>query len=203
MNKDKYVFAQMVEFLDNYKFLRIVKKYDGNKYVKHFTCWNQLLTLMFGQLCNRESLRDLIVALNAHQEKCYHLGVGKHVTRSNLSKANENRDYRIFEDFAFYMISEARKKRVNDIFKLNGNVYAFDSTTIDLYKIHMMDSFFVVRAKTNIKAKVLKWKRRLPKNIQSDCEIELTGFYTQKSYPETIRLVRFWDVKKTNGSSFI
>lgn len=252
----------MVEFLDNYKFLRIVKKYDGNKYVKHFTCWNQLLTLMFGQLCNRESLRDLIVALNAHQEKCYHLGVGKHVTRSNLAKANENRDYRIFEDFAFYMISEARKKRVNDIFKLNGNVYAFDSTTIDLclklfpwanfrthkggieihtlydvetqvpafihiteakindvkamdiipyesgsfyvfdrayndyhrlYKIHMMDSFFVVRAKTNIKARVLKWKRRLPKNILSDCEIELTGFYTQKSYPETIRLVRFWD----------
>ena len=262
MNKDKYVFAQMVEFLDNYKFLRIVKKYDGNKYVKHFTCWNQLLTLMFGQLCNRESLRDLIVALNAHQEKCYHLGVGKHVTRSNLAKANENRDYRIFEDFAFYMISEARKKRVNDIFKLNGNVYAFDSTTIDLclklfpwanfrtykggikihtlydvetqvpafihiteakindvramdvityesgsfyvfdrayndyhrlYKIHMMDSFFVVRAKTNIKARVFKWKRRLPKNILSDCEIELTGFYTQKSYPETIRLVRFWD----------
>lgn len=262
MNKDKYVFAQMVEFLDNYKFLRIVKKYDGNKYVKHFTCWNQLLTLMLGQLCNRESLRDLIVALNAHQEKCYHLGVGKHVTRSNLAKANENRDYRIFEDFAFHMISEARKKRVNDIFKLNGNVYAFDSTTIDLclklfpwanfrtykggikihtlydvetqvpafihiteakindvramdvityesgsfyvfdrayndyhrlYKIHMMDSFFVVRAKTNIKARVLKWKRRLPKNILSDCEIELTGFYTQKSYPETIRLVRFWD----------
>ena len=262
MNKDKYVFAQMVEFLDNYKFLRIVKKYDGNRHIKHFTCWNQLLTLMFGQLCNRESLRDLIVALNAHQEKCYHLGVGKHVTRSNLAKANESRDYRIFEDFAFYMISEARKKRVNDIFKLNGNVYAFDSTTIDLclklfpwatfrthkggvkihtlydvetqvpafihiteakindikamdvipyesgsfyvfdrayndyhrlYKIHMMDSFFVVRAKTNIKARVLKWKRRLPKNILSDCEIELTGFYTQKSYPETIRLVRFWD----------
>ena len=100
MNKDKYVFAQMVGFLDNFKFLRIVKKYDGNHYVKHFTCWNQLLTLMFGQLCNRESLRDLIVALNAHQEKCYHLGVGKHVTRSNLAKANENRDYRIFEDFA-------------------------------------------------------------------------------------------------------
>lgn len=258
MNKDKYVFAQMVEFLDNYKFLRIVKKYDGNKYVKRFTCWNQLLTLMFGQLCNRESLRDLIVALNAHQEKCYHLGVGKHVTRSNLAKANENRDYRIFEDFAFYMISEARKKRVNDIFKLNENVYAFDSTTIDLYlklfpwankggikihtlydveiqvpafihiteakindvramdvipyesgsfyvfdcayndyhrlyKIHMMDSFFVVRAKTNIKARVLKWKRRLPKNILSDCEIELIGFYTPKSYPETICLVRFWD----------
>ena len=59
MNKDKYVFAQLVGFLDNFKFLRIVKKYDGDKYVKSYTCWNQLLTLMFGQLSNRESLRDL------------------------------------------------------------------------------------------------------------------------------------------------
>lgn len=262
MNKDKYVFAQMIGFLDNFKFLRIVKKYDGNRYVKHFTCWNQLLTLMFEQLCNRESLRDLIVVLNAHKEKCYHLGVGKNVTRSNLAKANENRDYRIFEDFAFHMINEARKKRVSEIFKLNGNVYAFDSTTIDLclnlfpwakfrkhkggikvhtlydvetqvpafihiteakvndvkamdtipyesvsyyvfdrayndykrlFKIHMNDSYFVVRAKTNIKSKVLKWKRRMPENILSDCEIELTGHYSKKHYPERIRMVKYWD----------
>ena len=131
MNKDKYVLAQMIGFLDIIKFLRIVKKYDGNRYVKHFTCWNQLLTIMFGQLCNRESSRNLIVVLNTHNEKCYHLGVGKNVIRSNLAKANENRDYRIFEDFAFHKINEARKKRVSKIFKLNGNVYAFDSTTID------------------------------------------------------------------------
>ena len=66
MNKDKYVFAQLVGFLDNFKFLRIVRKYDGGKYVKSYTCWNQLLTMMFGQLSNRESLRDLIVALEAY-----------------------------------------------------------------------------------------------------------------------------------------
>ena len=132
MNKDKYVFAQMIGFLDNFKSLRIVKKYDGNRYVKDFTYWNQLLTFMFGQLCNRESLRNLIVVLNDHKEKCYHLGVGKNVTRSNLAKVNENRDYRIFEDFAFHMINEAKKKRVSEIFKLNGNVYAFDSKTINL-----------------------------------------------------------------------
>ena len=103
MNKDKYVFAQLVGFLDNFKFLRIVKKkYDGDKYVKSYTCWNQLLTLMFGQLSNRECLRDLIVAMEAHAGKLYHLGIGKFVTRSNLSKANEQRDYRIFEEFAFY-----------------------------------------------------------------------------------------------------
>ena len=59
MNKDKYVFAQLIEFLDNNKFRHLVDKYDGNRYVKHFTCWNQLFAMMFGQLSNRESLRDL------------------------------------------------------------------------------------------------------------------------------------------------
>lgn len=132
MNKDKYVFAQLASFLDNFKFLRIVKKYDGDKYVKSYTFWNQLLTMMFGQLSNRESLRDLIVAMEAHSGKLYHLGIGKSVTRSNLSKANELRDYRIFEEFAFFMIEQAREKRSTDIFKLGGSVYAFDSTTIDL-----------------------------------------------------------------------
>ena len=75
MNQDKYVFAQLVEFLNNDKFRRLVDKYDGNRYVKHFTCWNQLLAMIFGQLSNRESLRDLIVALEAHQGKRYHLGL--------------------------------------------------------------------------------------------------------------------------------
>lgn len=107
MFKDKYVFTQLTSFLDRSKFNRIVAKYQVDKYVKSFTCWNQLLAMMFGQLCNREGLRDLIVALQAHQEKWYHLGLGKSVTRSNLSKANENRDYHIFEDFAYYMVEQA------------------------------------------------------------------------------------------------
>ncbi len=75
MNKDKYAFAQLVEFLNKDKFRRLVDKSDGNRYFKHFTCWNQILALMFGQLSNRESLRDLIVALEPHQSKCFHLGL--------------------------------------------------------------------------------------------------------------------------------
>lgn len=108
MNQDKYVFAQLVEFLNNDKFRRLVDKYDGNRYVKHFTCWSQLLAMMFGQLSNRESLRDLIVALEAHQGKRYHLGLGREpIAKTTLASANQNRDYRIFEDFAFYMMKEA------------------------------------------------------------------------------------------------
>ena len=75
MNKDKYVFAQLVEFLDCFKFRRIVAKYNGDRYVKHLTCWNQFLAMMFGQFANRESLRDFIVALDAHRSKYYHLGL--------------------------------------------------------------------------------------------------------------------------------
>lgn len=132
MNKDPYIFSQLVQFMDRNHFNYLVRKYEGDKYVKSFSCWNQLLTMMFGQLTNRESLRDLIVATEAHSGKLYHLGMGKSVTRSNLSKANEQRDYRIFENYARFMIEQARKRRLDKIFELEGHVYAFDSTTIDL-----------------------------------------------------------------------
>jgi IS4 transposase len=88
--------------------------------------------MIFGQLTNRDSLRDLIVTIGAHNKKSYHLGFGKNVTRSNLSKANENRESKIFEDFAYYLIDIARGKRSNSDFAIKGKVYAFDSTTIDL-----------------------------------------------------------------------
>ncbi|MAT57930.1 MAG: IS4 family transposase [Ignavibacteriae bacterium] len=132
MHRDKYVFAQLVSFLDRNKFNYIVRKNQGDKYVKHFTCWNQLLALIFGQLSNRESLRDLVIALEAHHSKCYHLGMGKNVSRSTLARANQDRSYLIFEEYAYYLISQAREKRMTGIFNLEGSVYAFDSTTIDL-----------------------------------------------------------------------
>lgn len=132
MNQGKYVFAQIVEFLPQRIFDRFVEKYDGNKYVKHFSCWNQLLCMLFGQLTNRDSLRDLIVALDAHSSKSYHLGFGKSVTRSNLAKANETRNSKIFEAFAYHLIAIARRKRANNDFEIKGKIYAFDSSTIDL-----------------------------------------------------------------------
>jgi hypothetical protein len=132
MNQGKYVFTQIVEFLPQRVFDRIVIKYNGNRYVKHFTTWNQLLCMIFGQLTNRDSLRNLLVAINAHISKSYHLGFGKSVTLSNLAKANLNRNSKIFEEFAYYLIAIARKDRANDDFQIKGQVYAFDSSTIDL-----------------------------------------------------------------------
>jgi hypothetical protein len=132
MNKGKYVFAQLVEFLPQRVFDGLVLKYSGNKHVRSFTCWNQLLCMIFGQLTNRDSLRDLIVAIEAHSRKTYHLGFGSSITRSNFAKANENRNSKIFEEFAYYLIEIARRKNANDNFEIKGKIYAFDSTTIDL-----------------------------------------------------------------------
>lgn len=132
MNQGKYVFSQLSEFLPQRVFDSIVKKYEGDKYIRHFSCWNQLLCMLFGQLTNRDSLRDLIITLEAHCKKTYHLGLGKSVTRSNLAKANEKRNSRIFEEFAYHLIEIARNKRANEDFEIKGKIYAFDSSTIDL-----------------------------------------------------------------------
>lgn len=132
MHNGKYVFSQLLDFIDKDVFLRIANKYRGNRYVKQFTCYNQLAVLMFGQLSNRESLRDVVLATQAHSKKAFHLGFGKHASRSTLSDANSKRDYRIFEEFAYKVVAEARACRADDIFKLGGDVYAFDSTTIEL-----------------------------------------------------------------------
>lgn len=134
MNKGKYVFAQIVEFLPQRIFDGIVEKYSGNKKVHSFTCWNQMLCMIFGQLTARDSLRDLIVSLEAHRNKFYHLGFGTSVSRRNIGHAKESRDYRIFEDFAMYMIETARKTCYRSDFEINvaGSIYAFDSSTIDL-----------------------------------------------------------------------
>lgn len=133
MNQGRYVFAQLADFLPRKYFEWLVKKYEGNKYVKSFTCWNHLMVLLFGQLSNREGLRDLIVSITPFKSAFHHLGFGKNVSRSNLSKANEIRDVRIFQEFADKMVSVAREKRgMNNDFPIPNNIYAFDSSTISL-----------------------------------------------------------------------
>lgn len=134
MNQGKYIFAQLTEFIPRRVFDRIANKHNGNKYVRSFTCWNQMLCMVFGQLTSRDSMRDLFLSLEAHKSKYYHLGFGSTVSRRNLGKANEKRSYKIFEEFAYILIEEARVSCYKSDFEINveGNVYAFDSSTIDL-----------------------------------------------------------------------
>lgn len=96
MNQGKYAFAQLTEFLPRRVFDRIVKAHKGNRHVKSFTCWNRMLCMVFGQLASKESMRDLMLGLEAHRAKYYHLGFGTIVSRRNLGTANERRSHKIF-----------------------------------------------------------------------------------------------------------
>lgn len=167
MYQERYVFSQIVAFLNRDHFNYLVRKYDGNRYVKHFSCWNQLLAMMFGQLCHREGLRDLIVALSAHQAKQYHLGLGrKPISKTTLATANQNRDYRIFEEFAFYMMRVACEKRATATSEIEGRKFAFDSTTIPLC------------LSTFPWAKFRKKKGGIKAHVLYDTEALVPSFYT-------------------------
>ena len=134
MNQGRTVFAQLINFLSPNEFNRCVARYDGNKSVRAFSCWDQFLTMAFAQLTYRESLRDIEVCLAAQPKKLYHCGFSGPVKRSTLADANESRDWRIYRDFAQSLIRIARPLYAHSelAFDLDATAYAFDSTTIDL-----------------------------------------------------------------------
>jgi hypothetical protein len=135
MNIGKYVFSQVIELLSYDDFNKLVEKYGGNHKVKTFSCWHHLLCMIFGQLGKRESLSDLALILQSQKSKWYHLGLGTSISKSNLARANENRDWKIYADYAYLLVAKARSiSSIKNEFevKVEGNVYAVDSTTIDL-----------------------------------------------------------------------
>ena len=134
MNKGQTIFSQIIDFLPKKKFSQCVNRYGGNYRVRSFTCFDQFLCMAFAQLTYRESLRDIECCLRALRGKLYHMGIRGKVSRSTLAYANENRNWRIYCDFAQILIHEARQLYSNDDFglQLQETVYALDATIIDL-----------------------------------------------------------------------
>jgi len=134
VNQGRTIFAQLISFLSPNEFNRCVARYDGNKRVRQFSCWDQFLTMAFAQLTCRESLRDIEVCLQAQGRKLYHCGFSGPIRRSTLADANETRDWRIYADFAQSLIQIARPLYVGtDLgLELESTAYALDATTIDL-----------------------------------------------------------------------
>jgi hypothetical protein len=134
MNSGKTIFAQVMDFVPAYEFRKCVDRYNGNRKMISFSCWDQYLCMVFAQLTYRESLRDIQACLRATQSRLYHLGIRGKVSRNTLAHANQNRDWRIYADFAQILIAKARKLYAADSFgiELDQAVYALDSSTIDL-----------------------------------------------------------------------
>ena len=134
MNTGRTVFSQIMDFLPLRDFRKCVKRYRGNHKVQTFSCLDQFLCMAFAQLTYRESLRDIEACLRAMQTKLYHMGIRSRISKSTLADANENRDWRIYGDFAQVLIHLARALYIEEEFavELDQTVYALDSTTIDL-----------------------------------------------------------------------
>ena len=134
MHTGRIVFAQLIDFLPMHAFRKCVRRYQGNRRMRTFSCMNQFLCMAFAQLTYRQSLRDIETCLRAMRDKLYHAGIRGQVSRSTLADANETRDWRIYADFAQVLIGIARKLYAKDEFgvALKQTAYAFDSTTIDL-----------------------------------------------------------------------
>ncbi len=134
MNQGKSIFSQIMDFLPKHKFRQCVNRYGGNYRVRSFTCFDQFMCMAFAQLTYRESLRDIECCLRAMREKLYHMGIRGKVSRSTIAYANENRDWRIYCDFAQILIHQARQLYAKDDFglQLDETVYALDATIIDL-----------------------------------------------------------------------
>lgn len=270
MNSGKYVFAQLLQFVNNYEFEKCVKRYNGDYRVRDLNCWNQFVQLFFGQLTSRNSLRDICTCLKAHKNKLYHLGIKQNVNQSSLSRANERRDWRIFADFGEYLIKLVKPLYSNSPIPnidIDNDIFALDSTTISLsiklfdwakgkysrgaVKIHtlldlrgsipvfihitdgkyhdsnvldimtpiseaiyLMDkayidfaalfdinkagAFFVTRAKVTMVYVVVECNYNIDKNtgLRSDKTIKLSGYKSKKLYPETLRMVEYFDYDK-------
>jgi IS4 transposase len=134
MYEGKLVFAQLMEQLPLHVLRRSIARYDGDRYVKGFSCQDQFRCMAFAQFTYRDSLRDTITCLNAQSAKLYHMGIRGTVSRSTLADANETRDWRIYAAFAHALIAEACKLYAGDqvLPELTSTAYALDTTTIDL-----------------------------------------------------------------------
>ena len=267
MNSGKYVFAQLLEFIPRYEFDKYVSLYNGDFRTRELNCWNQFIQLFFGQLTSRNSLRDICTCLKAHRNKLYHLGIKQYVNQSTLSRANERRDFRIFEDFGNHLIQQVRPMYANEPIPdvdIDNEVFALDSTTISLslklfswapgkysrgavkihtlldlrgsipsyilitdgkyhdsnvldtlvpipdaiyimdkayidfkslYHLHKLGAFFISRAKATMDFSVIECNFNIDEKtgLRSDKIIELNGYKSKQLYPETLRIVEFYD----------
>src|SRR5215207_1861039 len=134
MHCGTFLFSQLMAFLPRRDFDRCVRQYRGNYRTRRFSCFDQWLCMAFAQLTYRTSLRDIETCLNALKPKLYHAGFRGTIARNTLAQANQNRNWRIYADFASVLIARARTLYAGDALSvaLEETVYAFDSTTIDL-----------------------------------------------------------------------
>lgn len=208
MNEGQYIFTQVAQLVPRQNFQRLVKKYGGDYRVREFNCTNQLKYMLFGQLMPCDSLRDICLCLGRHKQILYGLGITTSVNESTLSRANESRDYRIYEGLGQALIKIVRplysKMRVEYIFPQDHELFALDSTTISCsmalmgwalgkYSKGAVKMHTLIDLRGSIPAFIsISDGRTHDSNVLDDIEIVPRAIYTMdKAYVDFEALARF------------
>jgi len=192
MNQGKYIFSQIFSLTSHKVFTTIVNRYNGDYKTRQFSCWKQFLCMAFGQLTQRDSLSDAILCLSANSSKLYHLGIGDAISKTTLTRANENRDWRIYADFCMILIEEARRLYIDDSdldFELANNVFAIDATTIDMClsafywaKFRSTKAGIKIHTQLDLKTSIPSFIHITPANIHELNVLDLIKFEPDSFY---------------------
>jgi len=126
------IMHQLLNLIPRHHFDRLVLGLDSDRYVKTFTSWNQLATMLYAQGGGKQSLRDIENGLQAQRGRLYHLGLPEGIKRSTLSDANRNRPCALFENLFYAMVDRCKDVTPKHKFRFNNPLYTFDATTINL-----------------------------------------------------------------------
>jgi hypothetical protein len=131
MRKVGTIFSELLKLYPRYCFEKAVERYRGDRYVKTFDCWQQFITILYSQIKQKDSLRDIESGLITQSARWYHLGL-RSVHRSTLSDANNKRDYRMFEESFYHLLARCKDLTPKHRFRFKNPLYTIDATTIDL-----------------------------------------------------------------------
>lgn len=131
MRKLETIFGELLKLVPRYQFEKAVKQYQGDRYVKSYTTWHQYITILFSQIKQKDSIRDIVTGWDAFESRWYHLGM-KDIRRSTFSDANNKRDYQIFESLFYHLLSRCRDYTPKHRFKFNNPLFSLDASVIDL-----------------------------------------------------------------------
>lgn len=131
MNKVYTIFSELLKLCPRYQFDKAVEQYHGDRYVKTFTTWQQFMAILYSQIKQKDSLRDIVTGLSAHAARWYHLGITG-IYKSTLCDANAKRDYRIFEGLFYHLLARCKDLTPKHKFRFKNPLYTIDASTIDL-----------------------------------------------------------------------
>jgi hypothetical protein len=128
------LFSQIISKLDSSKFKSLVKLRQSDKHQKGFDSWSHLVSMLFCQFANSQSLRDISNGLRSATGNLNHLGMLNAPSKSTLSYQNKNRSWELFRDYYYVLLEtlgqQAHFKRTN--FKIRSKIFLLDATTISL-----------------------------------------------------------------------